>query len=97
MTEDLTTAADDGAVDPNAPWSYVKFDTSIGSFVIELYHRHTVSTPGVDLMDTTPPRWKEKDNGYERLAVLSSSLIFSPVLIFTRFFFFFHSVYKINN
>jgi peptidyl-prolyl cis-trans isomerase-like 1 len=29
---------------PNAPWSYVKFDTSIGSFVVELYHKHTPRT-----------------------------------------------------
>lgn len=28
----------------DAPWSYVKFDTSIGSFVVELYHRHTPRT-----------------------------------------------------
>uniref|UniRef100_A0A7R9WXA2 Peptidyl-prolyl cis-trans isomerase n=1 Tax=Craspedostauros australis TaxID=1486917 RepID=A0A7R9WXA2_9STRA len=28
------------STDPNAPWSYVKFDTSVGSFVIELYHKH---------------------------------------------------------
>ena len=31
-------------VDPNAPWSYVKFDTSIGTFIIELYHKHTPRT-----------------------------------------------------
>mmetsp|Transcript_25191 Transcript_25191/g.53711 ORF Transcript_25191/g.53711 Transcript_25191/m.53711 type:complete len:192 (+) Transcript_25191:150-725(+) len=28
----------------NAPWSYVKFDTNIGSFVVELYHKHTPRT-----------------------------------------------------
>jgi hypothetical protein len=26
------------------PWTHVKFDTSIGSFVIELYHRHAPRT-----------------------------------------------------
>ena len=31
-------------VNPNLPWSYVRFDTSIGSFVVELYHRHTPRT-----------------------------------------------------
>lgn len=29
---------------PNAPWSYVKFDTSIGGFVVELYHKHAPRT-----------------------------------------------------
>eukprot|EP00536_Pseudo-nitzschia_multiseries_P008816 jgi/Psemu1/288047/fgenesh1_pg.231_\ len=29
---------------PNLPWSYVKFDTSIGTFVVELYHKHTPRT-----------------------------------------------------
>ena len=29
---------------PSDPWSYVKFDTSIGSFVVELYHRHAPRT-----------------------------------------------------
>ena len=85
MTEELTNAANDGPVDPNAPWSYVKFDTSIGSFVIELYHRHTVSTPGVDLMN-----W---------LRTFGCALVFPHFLsgsnIYSlRFFvFFFHSVY----
>eukprot|EP00934_Nitzschia_sp_Nitz4_P003212 Nitzschia sp. Nitz4//scaffold131_size63436//8111//8779//NITZ4_006262-RA/size63436-snap-gene-0.48-mRNA-1//-1//CDS//3329535229//3202//frame0 len=38
----ITAATDSSSTsnDPNAPWSYVKFDTSIGTFVVELYHRH---------------------------------------------------------
>ena len=40
MTEPTTDASNN----PNATWSYVKFDTSIGTFVIELYHRHTPRT-----------------------------------------------------
>lgn len=30
--------------DANAPFTHVRFDTSIGSFVIELYYNHTPRT-----------------------------------------------------
>jgi peptidyl-prolyl cis-trans isomerase-like 1 len=30
--------------DTNAPWTHVEFETSIGSFSIELYHKHTPRT-----------------------------------------------------
>lgn len=30
--------------DPNAPWSYVRFETSVGTFVVELYHKHAPRT-----------------------------------------------------
>lgn len=35
-----TTTMAEASSDPNAPWTHVQFDTSIGTFVVELYHRH---------------------------------------------------------
>ena len=44
MAGSIEGEEDDTMINNNGPWSYIKFDTTIGSFVVELYHKHTPRT-----------------------------------------------------